>query len=307
MSVSSDWETCWQDWYVQINEQADKVFKSDASGTEYNGAQLVERIDEELEMMKNGEYPADPSRKTRPVPRIKGSDGNYVLRDAIDQEWYDITTKNDGYSTRGSTTFTTYSPEERDPKPHQGWKIRVAAWPDEARDVAKTVLPYLQEHDLRHKVVQDVNRLNNILDTGQEGKFITIYPGIDKDRQNAIMKNGRQQFKKSDPDWNEFSTNSNTQNTRQIIGDLEKELCGSAAGLKGIKINGHNGEEKQYANTRIHFRYAHHFNIPAEIVDQNGRTQIVGKKEGLVNQDGELIEGSYIGDQIHAAKRPYSL
>lgn len=307
MSVPSEWETCWQDWYRYLSERKDETFESAVSGTKYTGEQLADRLDEEVELMKGGEYPANPSRGTRPAPRVKDSEGNYVLRDVIDQEWYDLTTEKKGYHTRGSTTFTNYSTSKGGPKPHQGWKVRVAAQPREAREVAKTVLPYLQEKDLRHKVVQDVNRLNNLLETGQEGKFITIYPSIDEDRQNVIMKDGKQQFKKSDPSWNAFSINSNTQNTRQIIDDLEEELNGSVAGLKGARIDGHNGEEKQYGDTRIHFRYAHHFNIPAEIVGREGETQYVGKKEGLVNQEGELIEGSYIGDQIDVATRPDSL
>ncbi|QKQ98931.1 hypothetical protein GKQ38_05460 [Candidatus Nanohaloarchaea archaeon] len=311
MSSRSDLTTTWQDHVRYLENEDGETFESAASGTEYESSQLVDRLKSEVDMMVDGENPS-ANGNTRPVPRIADSEGNYVLRDVVDQEWYDLIA-GDGYedaeqfvpfeSTHGDT-FVQYSPEESSPSPHQGWKVRVASYADEARDVAEAVLPYLQEHDISHKVMQDVQIFNNNEGTRQEGKFITIYPEIDEDRQDVVMENGMQLFKREDPGWNSFSINSNTKNARQIVEDLEDELEGSVAGLEGRTIDGKNGEEKQYGNTRIHFRYAHHFNTPAVIIDESGGLEQVGDHEGLVNKDGELVEGSYIGDQVDEATRP---
>lgn len=314
MSGESNLVTTWQDYVKYLQDRGDTSFESEASGTEYTSHQLVDRMESEIEMMMEGDYPSTSNGNTRPVPRVADSDGDHILRDAVDQEWYDLTTGRESYGNPEqfwpgesslSETFVNYFPEGDNPSPHQGWKLRVAAHADEARDVAETVLPYLQRNDISHKVMQDVHAFNNNEGGRQEGKFVTIYPEIDEDRTDVIMQDGVQVFKKEDPSWNAFSINSNTKNARQIIEDLEQELEGSPAGLQGRAIDGKNGEEKQYGNTRIHFRYAHHFNTPAAVIGPDGElVEEVGDHEGLVNEEGELVEGSYIGDQIEAATRP---
>lgn len=125
-----------------------------------------------------------------------------------------------------------------------------AAYPEEAREVANTVLPYLKEHDISHKVVQDVYNLNNLEGTRQEGKFITLYPEIDDDRKDVIMENGVQQFKDDDPSWNAFSIKSDTKNAAQIIEDLEDELTGSIPGLQGRTIDGKTGKKNSMATRK---------------------------------------------------------
>lgn len=312
MNSQSSLTTSWQDLYRHIEQSDTDTFQS-VSGTEYTTEQLRERMLNEIEILDNGDHPATTGGNTRPVPRIPGSDGDYILREGIDQEWYDLVS-GDRYDdpdrfvpfeSSNGDTFTNYSPKNKGEKPHQGWKLRVAADADEARDVAETVLPYLQENDISHKVMQDVFAMNQNEGSRQEGKFITIYPEIDDDRQDVIMDDGAQIFKYEDPSWNAFSINSNTKNARTILEDLESELESSSAGLKGRSIDGKNGEEKQYGGTRIHFRYAHHFRTPAKIIDGSSEMDTeVGEHEGLVNEDGELLPGSYIGDQIEAATRP---
>ena len=308
--ADSDTLLAWQDYYRQLLLADGETYES-VSGTEYTEDQLMQRIDSEIEGMVNGDYPSTTGGNVRPVPRIEDEEGNYILRDAVDQEWYDLVT-GERYAdpqiwTPGETsnggTFVQYFPEERGPVPHQGWKVRVAAYADEAREIADAVLPYLQENDISHKVMQDVYAFNKNEGTRQQGKFITIYPEIDEDRQEVIMEEGTQLFKKEDPSWNAFSINSNTNNAREIIEDLEEELEDSFADLEGRSIDGKNGEEKQYDNTRIHFRYAHHFRTPARIIGRRD-TEEVDDHQGLVNRDGELVEGRYIGDQINAATRP---
>lgn len=303
----------WQDAYRHIENGVDaETLVSEGSGKEYTVEQLTERIDAELRIMDGGVYPAGPELEGRYVPRVEDGQGDQILRDVIDQEWYDLIAEENGYhsaerfhpfKSASGDTFVSYSTNDRGPLPHQGWKLRVAAYPDEAREVASIVLPYLQEEDISHKVVQDVNGLNNQRN-GQEGKFITIYPRIDEDRQDVIMNGGIQQFKREDPSWNAMSINSNTKNARRILEDLEEELRFSPAGLRGCSIDGKNGEEKQYEDTRLHFRYAHHFNTPAEILEGEERAEWVDDHEGLVNEDGEFEDGSYIGDRIDAATRP---
>lgn len=312
MSDDSGLVTTWQDYVRHLDDKEGTAFESAGSGTEYTSDQLVDRIESEIEMMLDGDYPSKSNGNRRPVPRVTDSDGRYILRDAIDREWYDLTTGEESYGDADqfwpgksslSDTFVNYFPDEESQSPHQGWKLRVAAHSDEARDVAETVLPYLQENDVSHKVMQDVHAFNNNEGGRQEGKFITIYPEIDEDRRDVIMEEGVQVFQREDPGWNAFSINSNTKKARQIIEDLEHELEGSPAGLEGRAIDGKNGEEKQYGDTRIHFRYAHHFNTPAVIAGSEEIEQ-VGDHEGLVNEEGEFVEGSYIGDQIVAATRP---
>lgn len=316
MGEESELLVTWQDYYRKLLNAEDEKYESGASGTEYTEDELMRRMRKEIEMMDEGVYPANNGKSTRPVPRIENEEEDYFLREAIDREWYDLIA-GDRYQddigrwipgeTSNNETFVQYSPEERSSSPHQGWKVRVASYADEAREVGNAVLPYLKENDISHKVMQDSFAFNNTEGTRQEGKFITIYPDIDEDRQ-VIMEDGAQIFKRDDPNWNIFSINSNTKNARKIIKDLEEELRGSAPGLEGRSINGKNGEEKQYRDTRIHFRYAHHFNTPAEILDQQGRiVEEVEDHQGLVNKGGELIEGSYIGDQIGSATRPDAL
>jgi len=312
MDSLSELHTSWQDLYRHI-ELADADTFQSVSGTEYSTEQLKERMLTEIESLDNGDYPSSSRGNTRPVPRIPGSDGEYILREAIDQEWYDLVSEDRyddpnrfvPFESNDRDTFVNYYPQNKGEKPHQGWKLRVSAHTDEAREVAQTVLPYLQQNDISHKVMQDVYTMNQNEGSRQEGKFITIYPEIDDDRQDVIMDDGVQIFKYEDPSWNAFSINSNTKNAKTILEDLESELENSPAGLEGRSINGKNGEEKQYEDTRIHFRYAHHFRTPAKIIKPSSEIDTeVGEKEGLVNEDGELIPGSYIGDEIEAATRP---
>lgn len=296
----------WQELRNKLEE--DQTMQSPASGTQYTGKQIQKRLEEEiLSMKKEGEKPSNPAKNTRPVPRIEDENGNRFIRELVDQEWYDQLTNNKGYFGGGKDTFRHYSPEEKS-MPHQGWKLRVTAFPDEAREVAKTVLPYLQENDINHKVVEDTLsfRQLNTYSSGQEGKFITIYPDIDSSKEDLIMDGNTQKFYEGAEYINETSINSNTKNSREILYDLENLLENSKIDINGgPSIDGHNGEEKQYKDTRIHFRYAHHFNTPAEIVSADGETiKYVDDHEGLVNKEGELIPGKYIGDKIEAAERP---
>jgi len=192
MSESSDALMVWQSYYRHLLQGDGGTYES-ASGREYTEDELLSRMESELEIMDDGDYPATSDGNVRPVPRIEDEKGNRVLRDSIDQEWYDLFA-DDRYEnaqrwvpgeTSNGDTFVQYFPEEKGPMPHQGWKIRVAAYAEEARQVANTVLPHLQEHDISHKVMQDVFSFNNNEGTRQEGKFITIYPEIDDDRQNV--------------------------------------------------------------------------------------------------------------------------
>lgn len=311
MDSSSERKLSWQDYVGHLTRNDEQTYESAESGTEYSSEELISRFQDEIFMITGGDYPSSVNGGARPLPRIADDEGNHILREAVDQEWYDLTHGKERYNdaeifipgeTSNGDTFIHYFPEESGTSPHQGWKVRVAADPEEGREVAQAVLPYLRENDISHKVIQDLDTLQRAEGRRNEGKLITIYPKIDSDREQ-IMQNGRQIFKEEDTGWNAYSINSNTKNAREIVRDLEEELEGSEAGLEGRSIDGDHGEELQYSDSRIHFRYAHHLRTPALIIG-DGEIREIGEHEGLVKETGEFVEGSYIGDEIEAATRP---
>ncbi|MGC8885066.1 MAG: FHA domain-containing protein [Candidatus Nanoarchaeia archaeon] len=102
--------------------------------------------------------------------------------------------------------------------PPQGWKIHISAFPENAIEISKIVLPILQKEDVDHKVTK-MNGLEQFNSKGgpQQGKFITIYP---KDDTQAV----------------------------KIAKMLDKALAGK--NFKGPKIP----TDKQYKNI-IYYRY----------------------------------------------------
>ncbi|MCU5605984.1 protein kinase/lanthionine synthetase C family protein [Bacillus cereus] len=65
----------------------------------------------------------------------------------------------------------------------QGWKLHISTIPTEAKKLLETILPFLYEHRLCFKVIQDSNLLlklnEGMLGSVQVGKFLTIYPSSD--------------------------------------------------------------------------------------------------------------------------------
>ena len=306
--------TSWQDWSRIFENEVgeDRIDPIDVTGTD-----MRKRVSEEVRHMISGTHPT--SLDNRPIPDGTDEHISENVKHCIEKEWYDLLAEE--YETpnvhipfddHGGSDFVHYKQEKPSMGiPHQGWKLRVAAYPDEARDVAEEVLPYLQENDIGHKVFTDRGTFRRAKGGRQEGKFITIYPDIDEDKRDVGNKDQGQIFKQGDKDWNRRSINCNTETAAGIIQDLEKTLDGSPPGLEGRRIRGKDGEEFQYGDTRIHMRYAVG-RIPATILGDQDR-EISGDQGGAwgdveyVTEEGKLIEGRYRGDEVDAAVRPDSI
>ncbi|QKQ98282.1 hypothetical protein GKQ38_01985 [Candidatus Nanohaloarchaea archaeon] len=288
----------WQD--LVENLDGDEVFVSAGSGTKYSGDEIEQRVQQEIDMMKEeGVYPSDMPGG-RPVPRVEDREGNHWMRDLVDQEWYDLTTGDEEYFA--DRVFQDHKTVHQNDLPHQGWKLRVSADPEEARDVAETVLPYLQDEGVAHKVVEDAEKLSGMSD-GQEGKFITIYPEVDDYKKDNIMQHGRQQFRAGAENFNTASIHANLENASEVVSDLEGLLRASDVELNGgPSLDGHNGEEKQYGDSRIHFRYGS-FGPDAEVVQETGGSYTVSSN-GLIGKEGDVVGGSYEGDEIEGLQQP---
>ncbi|GGN43392.1 serine/threonine protein kinase [Streptomyces kronopolitis] len=74
--------------------------------------------------------------------------------------------------------------------PDQGWKIHVAASPDNAAELLDSVAPYCVEHGLMYKYISDAEALgrrgSKYGDRSASGKFITIYPADETALQHAL-------------------------------------------------------------------------------------------------------------------------
>jgi len=286
----------WQELYDDLDGH--ETFVSADSGSVYTGEEIQDRLEESINRVRAG---ANPESASNMMPRIEDQDGNYWMRDLVEQEWYDFLTDADGYFDHG--VFREHQTTQTNLLPHQGWKLRVTAYDDEARDVTRSVLPYLQDEGIAHKVVRDSDRLQG-LGGGQEGKFITIYPEIDAHKIDDVTLNGEQLFKKASgpqkriaEEQNIESINSNLYNATTIIQDLEELLKHSEPGLdNGPSISGHNGEEKQYKNSRIHFRYGE-FGGTAQVLHPE-KEEPEEVRDGLIGPNGEVVGGSYEGDKL---------
>jgi len=287
----------WQELRDDLNGH--ETFVSAGSGSTYTGEEIQDRLEESIEMVRAG---ANPKSVSNRMPRIEDEDGNRWMRNLVEQEWYDLLADDDTYFD--DRIFRDSKTTLENDLPHQGWKLRVTAHPEEGREVADTVLPYLQDQDIAHKVVRDTQSLEG-MNGGQEGKFITIYPEVDSYKKDQVMKNGRQQFRAKSDGFNQASINANVENASEIIQDLEELLKHSEVDFyDGPSIDGHNGEEKQYNNSRIHFRYGE-FGSTAEVIDpETGAGYTVSSGGGLIGQEGEVIGGSYEGGQIEVLEKP---
>ncbi|MFB6244769.1 MAG: hypothetical protein ABEJ03_00290 [Candidatus Nanohaloarchaea archaeon] len=297
----------WQDWsrYFENDVGEDQINAVDTTGNK-----LRIRIQEEIESMRSGTHPE--SLDSRPMPSGTDEESTEDVRSSVDKEWYDQFAE--GYKPyevfvpfedHSSDDFVHYDQEESSGIPHQGWKVRVAAYPDEAREVAREVLPYLQENDIAHKVFTDRFTFRNAKPTRQEGKFITVYPSVDEEKRDKITYDDQFQiFKEGDEDWNRNSINSNNETAAEIIEDLAERLDGSPPGLNGRRIHGKDGEELQYGETRIHMRYAVG-RMPAVILGEDQK-MVVSETSNYVTKSGRVLQGRYRGDEITAV-RPDSM
>jgi hypothetical protein len=70
-------------------------------------------------------------------------------------------------------------------KRFQGWKMHVGADPNQVGELAKTVLPVLQDHKVNYKLVDKVSTYASDDNPKQIGKFITVYTK-DKDQVKEL-------------------------------------------------------------------------------------------------------------------------
>ncbi|MER5830900.1 class III lanthionine synthetase LanKC [Streptomyces sp. NPDC002130] len=91
-------------------------------------------------------------------------------------------------ATRGREWTVCVPPDSR--VPDQGWKIHVAASPDNAAGLLDTVAPYCVEHGLMYKYISDPETLarrgSKYGDRSASGKFITIYPADETELKQAL-------------------------------------------------------------------------------------------------------------------------
>jgi len=174
--------------------------------------------------------------------------------------WQDLL--GEDYNDEDGWSWTFYQDYEGN-SPHQRWKIHVSAEPEDGREVAKAVLPYLQENSIEHKITDSPYRLERYR-RGQQNKFITVFPSYDpekKDEITEIFLNSESEeiplqcFETDSKSHNIEAINSNTQRTAAIIGDLLEKL--DEEGIRsGPTIPGHNNEEFQVGESRVHYRYS---------------------------------------------------
>ncbi|MFJ4538769.1 class III lanthionine synthetase LanKC [Streptomyces tibetensis] len=91
-------------------------------------------------------------------------------------------------ATRGREWTVCVPPDSS--VPDQGWKIHVAASPDNAAGLLDTVAPYCVEHGLMYKYISDPETLarrgSKYGDRSASGKFITIYPADETELKQAL-------------------------------------------------------------------------------------------------------------------------
>lgn len=228
-----------------------------------------------------------------------------------DEGWQDLL--DEDYDNKDGWTWTFYEDYEGR-KPHQGWKIHVSAAPEDGREVADTVLPYLQKNSIHHKITDNPQRLRNY-DHGRKNKLITVYPNFDQDKKSEItveLSNGDNTqafhcFRESSRNFNMKSIDSNIENTSRIMTDLA-DLLYERQQVLGPQIPGFNEEELQMEDTRIHCRYTT-FNGDGVIMEDGEVSEIAkGGENEMVGPEGEIITDEYYTDALtEIATKPFNL
>lgn len=153
-----------------------------------------------------------------------------------------------------SDKYSTYK------TPSQGFKFHITAYPDEAYDVCKALIPVLQNNNISHKIMKDLTQMtsrreNSNPENVQALKLMTIYPGVKK-------KNWAEQvFEYGKDNREEFYINED--HTRDILKYLLNSLDNSVL-EGGPKLEGYRdyydpeipAKEYRAGKTRIHLTYS---------------------------------------------------
>lgn len=232
-------------------ESKDK-FISNNSNSAYPSQELKKRLQIAINELEKGEKTRKETIKYFPRGKIREA-----YKEVLKTEWFDIVSERFDYKFDNENNpnkknfYLEHKPSKKSATlPYQGYKIRVSARPEEAREVAKAVLKPLRKMSEFHKVVPNAEKLQGMQGSPQEGKFISIYPEIS---EKEVLKNGKQRFtKNSHSDLNEASINANYRSTETVIKNIEKALKQSSASLNGGSTP---PTDIQYKNTRISYRY----------------------------------------------------
>lgn len=282
---------------------SDDLLKSPSSA--YSLKEVIDRIyDSVNEIYDKGEI-TDQARRL--IPRIETDEGN--LRELVPKvikppEWRDMLTEDEGY--REGSSFEKYIVGKNNP--YQGWKIHVSADPLEAKKVLEATQDFLLNiggTGVSHKFVKDVETLEKMEEGYQKGKFLTIYPPIDQDKNYVMNEKRTQAFQKGNEKFNKNSINCNVKNTNKLVNHLINTLENSEAGLYGgPKITSRYNEENQVHHkrkgTRIHYRYG---KIASNAEIEN-RGEINKVSSGLIGLKGEIVGNSYDSENVEGKIDP---
>jgi len=250
-------------------------FVSNSSGNTYSSQDLEKRLRKAIKELEKGEK--SPKETVRYFPR---GQIRQAYEEVLKTEWFDVVSERFGYGSDNNNFYLEHKPsKQRTTLPYQGYKLRITAKPREARAVAEAVLDPLRQMGEFHKVVPNIEKLQGMQGSSQEGKFITVYPEVSEQK---VLKNGKQRFTKgSRSDLNEVSVNANYRSTEAVIKNIEKALKQSSVSLNGGSIP---PTDVRYKNTRISYRYG--IVYQSKGVFLNGGTPS-GK---LVDLNGNLVE-----------------
>lgn len=227
----------------------------------------------------------------------------------------------ESYDNKDGWTWTFYE-EDEGHTPHQGWKIHISSGPEDGREVAETVLPYLQENSISHKMTDSPYRLDSYTG-GNEHRLITVFPSYDPEKREKITVGNDevriQHFKQGNRKHNNDAINANTNNTGRIIDYLLDELDDEEL-LFGPTIEGDDRKEYQVGDTRVHYRYS--VNQSDAVIELNGSEPVIGdellqgtqnekldvvKDNRLVGPDAEVISNHRHPQPPESAEHPEDL
>jgi len=251
-----------------------KFVSSHEKGGNYSSQELESRLESAIEKLEEGDISAKKAARYFPRGKLREA-----FKEVLKTEWFDVVSERFGYEPDSNDFYLEHKPSKQTEKlPYQGYKLRITAQPQEAREVAKAVLEPLRQMGEFHKVVPNVEKLQGMRKE-QEGKFITVYPEVSEDK---VVENGKQRFTKgSKSDLNEVSVNANYRITEAVIKNIEEALKRSSVSLNGGSIP---PTDVRYKNTRISYRYG--VVVQSKGVFRNGGTPS-GK---LVDVNGKLVK-----------------
>jgi exonuclease VII small subunit len=256
-------------------ESKRKFSSEHEDGGTYSSQELLDRLETVIDELEKGEMRADKAVRYFPRGQLRKA-----FKEVLKTEWFDVVSERFGYEPDSKDFYLKHKPSKQNTTlPYQGYKLRITAEPREAREVAEAVLEPLRQMGEFHKVVPNVEKLQGMQGSSQEGKFITVYPEVSEEK---VLKNGKQRFTQgSKSDLNEVSVNANHRSTEAVIKNIEKALRQSSMSLNGGSIP---PTDVRYNNTRISYRYG--IVVPSNGIFLNG-----GSPTGnLVDVNGNLVE-----------------